>query len=134
MRVIAAIHVAVALGLVVAIGGLWNWGDPSEAICWGFPTILLLTMAWGLWRRQAWALDVVSIAYRPMFDVGIVPLLLCLSYYFLVPARGIAVLHVFAALGILLLFPAVLVTGSTVWFLKRRTSSEQKKGQDDLME
>ena len=53
LHVIAAIHVVPAIGLVVAIVGLWNLEDPVgslvEALFWVCLTIALLAMAWGLW-------------------------------------------------------------------------------------
>jgi hypothetical protein len=61
--------------------------------------------------------------------LAIVLFLLCLSFLFLVPARGIAVLHVYAAFGLMFLLSVVLATGLTYWYLKRRASNEKKKGQ-----
>ena len=56
--------------------------------------------------------------------------LLCLIYRFLVPARGIAVLHVYAAFGLMFLLPIVLVTGLTLWYLRLRASKEERKRRD----
>ena len=61
--------------------------------------------------------------------LAIVLFLLCLSFRFLIPARGIAVLHVYAAFGLMFLLPIVLVTGLTFWYLRRRAYKEKKKGQ-----
>lgn len=121
MRVIAAMHVVAAIGLVVAIVALWNPGDLAEALPWILLTILPLTMAWGLWNRRVWARKAVLDFYSPIFFVATVPFSICLFFYFLVPARGIAVAHVFAALGLFFLTPVLLITGSAVWYLKWTT-------------
>jgi hypothetical protein len=121
MRVIAAMHVVAAIGLVVAIVALWNPGDLAEALPWILLTILPLAMAWGLWNRRAWAREAVSDYYSPIFFVALAPFSFCLFFYFLVPARGIAVAHVYAVLGLFFLTPILLITGLTVWYLKWTT-------------
>jgi hypothetical protein len=121
LLVIATIHFVAAIGLVVAIVILV---EPPPYRIVGIVWLLLLpplTMTWGLWCRQAWARDLVLKAYSPIFFVATVPFSVCLLFLLLVPARGIAVLHVFAAFGLFFLTPIVLVTGSTVWYLKWTT-------------
>jgi hypothetical protein len=68
-------------------------------------------------------------AIASIYYLAIALFLLCLSFLFLVPARGIAVAHGYAAFGLMILTPVVLVMGLTVWYLKRRRSNGKKKRQ-----
>ena len=70
--------------------------------------------------------DGVLQAVAGIHYLAIVLFLLCLLFLFLVPAKGIAVLHVYAAFGLMFLLPVVLVTGLTSWYLRRRASNEKK--------
>jgi len=125
LQVIAAIQVVEAIGLVVAIVGAWNPEDPGgsliEAMFWVLLAILLLTIGWGLWMRRAWARLLALVLHWPAFAGALVLFPLCLLFLLLAPARGIAVGHVFAWIGLIVLPPALLLSGWIVWYLHRRT-------------
>ena len=82
-------------------------------------TILLLTIGWGLWKRLSWARLLALIINWPFFlgAVGLLPI--CLYVLLLVPARGIAVGHGIAFLGVFILTPVLLLTGWTLWYLNK---------------
>ena len=124
LDVIAAIQFVVAIGLVVAIVGLWDWEDPFGSLVDAFfralLTILFLAIGWGLWSRRDWARTLALIVHWPTFAGATALLPLCLYIHFLVPAKGIAVFHAFALLGVILLPPLFLVSVSTLWYLNRR--------------
>lgn len=71
--------------------------------------------------------DVLQAAVAGIHHLAIALFLLCLSFYLLVPARGIAVLHVYAVCGLWFLPPVALVSGLTSWYVRRRASNEKKK-------
>lgn len=99
---------------------LYNPGDQMEALPWGLLTLLLLAIGWGLWRRQVWARVLALVVHWTVFvgAVGLLPL--CLYVLLLVPARGIAVAHVFALIGAVLALPILILSGWTIWYLHRR--------------
>ena len=103
LQVIAAVHVLAAIVLGVLVVRLWNPGDHVEALPWVLLAILLLTIAWGLWRRQTWARVLALIIHWPTLVGAIVLLPACLFVLLFVPAGEIAVLHVFALLGLIIL-------------------------------
>ena len=129
LQVIAGIQLVAAIslvGLVVAYlvaqrnpNDLLWWVD--ESLFWVFPAILLLTIGRGLWNRRPWARVLALIIHWPIFvgAIGLLPL--CLGFLLLVPARGIAVGHVFALFGLVAVAPVFLVSGWTLWYLHRRT-------------
>lgn len=126
LQVIAATHILAAIVMGALVVCLWNPGDYVEALPWVFLATLLLAIAWGLWRRQTWACMLALIIHWPTLVVAIVLLPICLFVLLFIPVGEIAVLHVFASLGLIILAPALLVSAWTVWYLHRRIQSVRK--------
>ena len=126
LQVIAAVHVLAAIVMGALVVRLWNPGDYVEALPWVLLAILLLAIARGLWRRQTWARMLSLIIHWSTLVVAIVLLPICLFVLLFVPAGEIAVLHVFALFGLIILAPALLVSAWTVWYLHRRIQSVRK--------
>ncbi len=125
-HIIAVVHVLAAILLAVATVGLYNPGDQHEALPWVLLAMLLLAMARGLWRQAAWARGLALLIHWPAFVGAAVLLPLCLCIIFLIPARGIAMGRAYAVFGVIGLLPVLLVSGCTLWFLRRQKVREDK--------
>jgi len=121
LRIIAIVH---SLGGVF-LGGLvvrgWISGKYEvEALPWMLLAISRLVLAQGLWKQRNWSRGLALIIHWPVL-VGAAALLpMCLAYVLLVTPNGIAVVYAFALHGLFLLFPIVLFSGWTVWYLHHR--------------
>lgn len=119
-HIIAAILVHTAILLAIATVQLYNPGDQIEALPWALLSALLLAAARGMWRQAAWARVLTLIIVWPAFVGSVIFLPLCLVILLLVPARGIAVGHVYAMFGLIGLPPILLVSGYTLWYLHKQ--------------
>jgi hypothetical protein len=75
----------------------------SCTVCWLPLTLLLFASGWGLWKGCAWARTLALVIYWPILAGAVILFATSLLSLALVPARRIAVLHVFAFLGLFLL-------------------------------
>jgi hypothetical protein len=118
-RVIAAVHIlgAIALGILVVL--LWNEGDYAETFPWVLLAVLLLAIAWGLWKRRNWARVLALIIHWPSLVGAIVLLTACLLLLYGPPGES-PVRHGVAFFGLVLLSPVLLASAWTLWYLQWR--------------
>jgi hypothetical protein len=98
---------------------LYNPGDEIKALPWAILTTLLLTSAWGLRRRSAWARGLTLVIHWPVFVVAL-GLCLCMLVFW----RGITIENFLTdaplRIGFFHLLPVLLVSGYTLWRFQGR--------------
>ena len=113
LYVIAALNVLAAILLAVSI-------DNPSRYPLVIPIILFLAIAWGMFKRRAWARVLALVVHWIVFVGTIVFLAYCLISLPFVPQEGIGFALIFIFCFAVIALPVLGVSGWTVWYLHKR--------------
>ncbi len=119
---IAVGHAIASIAVIALIITAWNPSDLYEALPWMLVFVVLVVMSVGLWRRRRWTKPVMLVVHGTMAFVSILAAPACALFLLFVPAKGIALVHVFVIYGLIFSLVVGSLSGITVWYMVKRTA------------